>query len=51
MASWGEMVQVATALKEDIDIPAETFILPEGIEIKTMSPGPRGGGDGGYMGF
>ena len=47
---WGEMVQVATALVEDIEIPAETFTLPEGIEIQTMSHGPRGGG-GGYQEF
>lgn len=48
---WGEMVQVATALVEDIEIPAETFTLPEGIEIQTMNHGPRGGGGGGYQEF
>ena len=48
---WGEMVQVATALAEDIEIPAETFTLPEGIEIQTMSHGPRGGGGEGYQEF
>lgn len=48
---WGEMVQTATALVEDIEIPAETFVLPEGIEIQTMSHGPRGGGGGGYQEF
>jgi hypothetical protein len=41
---WGEMVQVATALVEDTEIPAETFTLPEGMEVQTMSHGPRGGG-------
>ncbi len=48
---WGEMVQTATSLVEDIEIPAETFTLPEGIEIQTMSHGPRGGGGGGYQEF
>ena len=48
---WGEMVQTATSLVEDIEIPAETFTLPEGIEIHTMSHGPRGGGGGGYQEF
>ena len=48
---WGEMIQTATALVEDIEIPAETFTLPEGIEIQTMSHGPRGGGGGGYQEF
>jgi hypothetical protein len=38
-------------LVEDIEIPAETFTLPEGIEIQTMSHGPRGGGGGGYQEF
>ena len=48
---WGEMVQTATSLVEDIEIPAETFTLPEGIEIQTMSHGPRGGGGGDYQEF
>ena len=48
---WGEMVQTATALVEDTEIPAETFTLPEGIEIQTMSHGPRSGGGGGYQEF
>lgn len=47
---WGEMVQVATNLEEDVEIPAETFTVPEGIEIQTMSRGPMGGG-GGYPEF
>lgn len=47
---WGEMVQVTTSLVEDVEIPAETFIVPEGIEIQTMSRGPMGGG-GGYPEF
>ena len=48
---WGEMVQTATSLVEGIEIPAETFTLPEGIEIQTMSHGPRGGGGGDYQEF
>lgn len=43
---WGEMVQVATNLVEDVEIPAGTFTVPEGIEIQTMSRGPMGGGGG-----
>lgn len=41
---FGEMVQQATKLVEDVEIPAETFVVPEGLEIKTMSRGPMGGG-------
>ena len=41
---FGEMGMTATSLVEDVEIPAETFEIPEGIEIKTMSGGPMGGG-------
>ena len=44
---FGEMVQVATKLEEDVEIPAATFEVPEGLTIQTMS---RGGGPGGPMG-
>ena len=44
---FGEMVQQATSLVEDVEIPAATFEVPEGLEIKSMS---RGGGPGGPMG-
>lgn len=47
---WGEMVQVATNLVEDVEIPEKTFTVPEGIEVQTMSRGPMGGG-GGYPEF
>lgn len=47
---WGEMVQVATSLVEDVEIPEKTFTVPEGIEVQTMSRGPMGGG-GGYPEF
>ena len=43
---FGEMVQQATKFVEDIEIPAETFILPEGIEIQEMRMPPMGGGGG-----
>ena len=41
---FGEMVQLATAIVEDVEIPAETFEIPEGLEIKSMSRRPMGGG-------
>lgn len=44
---FGEMVQQATKLIEDVEIPASTFEVPEGLEIKSMN---RGGGPGGPMG-
>ena len=44
---FGEMVQQATNLVEDVEIPASTFEVPEGLEIKSMN---RGGGPGGPMG-
>ena len=44
---FGEMVQQATKLVEDVEIPASTFEVPEGLEIKSMN---RGGGPGGPMG-
>ena len=50
---FGEMVQAATNLVEDVEIPAATFEVPEGIKIETMSRGPMGGGPmgGGGGGF
>ena len=49
---FGEMVQAATKLEEDVEIPAATFEVPEGITIQTMSRGPMGGGQmGGGGGF
>lgn len=41
---FGEMVQVATNLVEDVEIPAETFVLPEGIKVQQMSQPPMMGG-------
>lgn len=43
---FGEMVQIATKLVEDVEIPAETFELPEGIKIQQMSQPPMMGGGG-----
>ena len=45
---FGEMVQEATKLVEDVEIPAETFEMPEGIKIQQMSRPPMGGGPGGF---
>ena len=44
---FGEMVQKATSIVEDIEIPAATFEVPEGLKIQSMS---RGDGPGGPMG-
>ena len=41
---FGEMVQEATKLVEDVEIPAETFEMPEGIKVQQMSMPPMGGG-------
>lgn len=43
---FGEMVQQATKLVEDVEIPASTFEVPEDLEIKSMNRGggPMGGG-------
>lgn len=41
---FGEMVQVATNLVEDVEIPAETFEMPEGIKVQQMSQPPMMGG-------
>ena len=41
---FGEMVQQATNLVEDIEIPASMFEVPDGLTIQTMSRGPMGGG-------
>lgn len=43
VTDFGEMVQQATNLVEDIEIPASTFEVPEGLEIRSMN---RGGGPG-----
>ena len=49
---FGEMVQAATNLVEDVEIPAATFEVPEGLTIQTMQRGPMGGGPmgGGFGG-
>ena len=41
---FGEMVQEATSIVEDVEIPAETFEMPEGIKIQQMSQPPMMGG-------
>lgn len=43
---FGEMVQIATALVENVEIPAETFEIPAGIKIQQMSRPPMMGGEG-----
>ena len=41
---YGEMGMTATSIVEDVEIPAETFEIPEGVEIQTMSRGGHMGG-------
>ena len=41
---FGEMGMAASSLMEDVEIPAGTFEIPEGIEIKEMSRGGHMGG-------
>lgn len=50
VTDFGEMVQQATNLVEDIEIPASTFEVPEGLEIRSMNQGGGPGGPGGPMG-
>lgn len=50
VTDFGEMVQQATNLVEDIEIPASTFEVPEGLEIRSMNRGGGPGGPGGPMG-
>lgn len=40
---FGEMVQTATKIVEDIEIPASMFEVPEGVEIKDMDMSMMGG--------
>lgn len=47
---FGEMEQKATKLVEDVEIPASTFEIPEGLKIQSMRGGPMGG-DGGFPEF
>ena len=41
---FGEMGMAAISLMEDVEIPAGTFDIPDGIEIKEMSRGGHMGG-------
>ena len=38
-SDFGEMVQTATKIQEDVEIPASMFTLPEGVEIQEMQMG------------
>lgn len=41
---FGEMGMAATKLVEDVEIPAKTFEVPEGLKIQAMNRPPMGGG-------
>ena len=43
---FGEMEQVATNFVEDVEIPAETFEMLEGVKVQQMSRPPMMGGEG-----
>lgn len=43
-SDFGEMGQTATKIQENVEIPASTFTLPEGVEVKEMDMGMFGGG-------
>ena len=43
-SDFGEMVQVATKVQENVEIPASTFTLPEGVEVQEMDMSMFGGG-------
>lgn len=43
-SSFGEMVQVATKVQEDVEMPASTFTLPEGVQVQEMDMSMFGGG-------
>ena len=38
------MVQTATKLQENVEIPASTFTVPEGVKIQDMDMSMFGGG-------
>lgn len=42
---FGEMVQTATKVLEDVEIPDSMFELPEGVEVKEMERPMMGGGE------
>lgn len=43
-SDFGEMVQTATKLQENVEIPASTFTVPEGVKIQDMDMSMFGGG-------
>ena len=43
-SDFGEMVQKATKLQENVEIPASMFTIPEGVQVKDMDMGMMGGG-------
>ena len=43
-SDFGEMVQKATKLQENVEIPASMFTVPEGVQVKDMDMGMMGGG-------
>lgn len=43
-SDFGEMVQVATKVQENVEMPASTFTLPEGVEVQEMDMSMFGGG-------
>ena len=42
---FGEMGQTAVKIVEDVEIPASTFEVPEGLKIQEMRRPPMGGGE------
>mgnify|MGYP003408421112 FL=1 len=43
-SDFGEMIQVATKVQENVEMPASTFTLPEGVEVQEMDMSMFGGG-------
>ena len=42
-SDFGEMVQTATKIQEDVEIPASMFTLPAGVKVEEMDMGMFGG--------
>ena len=43
-SDFGDMVQTATKIQENVEIPASMFVLPAGVKVQEMDMGMMGGG-------
>ena len=43
-SDFGDMVQTATKIQENVEVPASMFVLPAGVKVQEMDMGMMGGG-------